>query len=106
MRERGGELVTAYEPTVFTETSLNAIVMEDGQSCARLTDSPGTDQSDWGEVFRQTDNLLDQLVAAKVDPRGWRWRFSGHARRECKTLGPLADETAYLFWISRVLTMF
>jgi len=30
MRERGGELVAADEPTVFTETLLDAVVVKDG----------------------------------------------------------------------------
>jgi len=30
MRERSGELVAADEPTVFTETLLDAIIVKDG----------------------------------------------------------------------------
>ena len=30
MRERGGELVAADEPTIVTESLLDAIVVEDG----------------------------------------------------------------------------
>ena len=48
MRERGGELVAADEPTVFTKTLLDAIIMEDGQGGACLANSAGTDESDWG----------------------------------------------------------
>jgi len=76
MRERGGELVAADEPAVFTKTLLDAIVVEDGQSGARLADSTGTDESNWGQVFCQSDDLLDQLAATEVGPRWWRWWFS------------------------------
>jgi len=57
MRERGGELVTADEPTVFAETLFDAIVVEDGQGGARLANSTGTNESDWSEAFCQTDDL-------------------------------------------------
>jgi len=80
MRERGGELVAADEPTVFPETLLDAIVMEDGQSGARLANSARTNKSDWGEIFGQNDDFLGQLSASEVDPRWWRWWFSEYAR--------------------------
>ena len=51
MRERGGELVAANEPTIFTETPLDPIVVENGYSGARLPNSAGTDESDRGQVF-------------------------------------------------------
>ena len=65
MSERGGELVTANEPTVVTETLFDAIVVEDGESDGRLANSASTNESEWSEVFRQTDELLDQLVSSK-----------------------------------------
>ena len=73
MRERGGELVAADESTVFTKTLLDASIMEDGQSGACLANSAGTDESDWGQVFYQNDDLLGQLSASEVGPRWWRW---------------------------------
>jgi len=99
MRERSGELVAADEPTIITESLPDAIVVEDGQSGARLADSAGPDESEWGEVFRQADDLLDQLAAAKVGPRRWGWRFSNHARYECKALDLLVVGTTDLLWI-------
>ena len=73
MSDRGGELVTADKPTVVSEPFLDAIVMEDSESDACFAYAPWTDESDRGEVFCKTDNLLDKLVASEIDPR-WLWR--------------------------------
>jgi len=82
MSERGGELVAADEPAVDTKPLLDAIVVEDGESEGRLSDSANADKSKWSEVFCQADELLDQLVSSEEIP-WWRWRwFSGCAR--CK----------------------
>ena len=89
MRARGGELVATDEPTVIAKSLLDPIVMENGQSGGCLANSTGTDESDWSEAFRETNNLLDQLVAPKGGPR-WRGRgFSGYARVEYKSMDPL-----------------
>ena len=106
MRERGGKLVTANESTIVTESLLDAIVVEDDQSSARLPDSAGTDESDWGEVFCQADDLLGQLAAAKVGSRWPRWRFPSHARCVRKILDASVAGTTDLFWTSGVLNMF
>jgi len=73
MSERGGELVATDESTVVTKSSFDAIVVEDGQSGRRLANSASTDQSDWGQVFCETNNLFDQVVTSEEDPRWWRW---------------------------------
>ena len=73
MSEGGGELVTSNEPAVFTESLLDKIVVEDSKRDGRLANSASTNESEWGVVFCQTDNLLDQLVSSKKGPR-WRWR--------------------------------
>ena len=62
-------MVTTDEATVVTESLFNAIVMEDGESDGCLADSTGTYESNRREVFGQTDDLLDQLVASETDPR-------------------------------------
>ena len=46
MRERGGELVTTDGSAVATETFLDAIVVEDGQSGPGLTNSVNANESD------------------------------------------------------------
>ena len=46
MTTRGRELVAANEPTVASESLLDPIVMEDGQSDERLPDPAGTNESD------------------------------------------------------------
>ena len=75
----GGELVAADEPTVGSEPFLDAAVMEDGKSDGCFPNPSRTDESNWGEVFCETDDLLDQLVPPKTRPR-WRGRrLSGRA---------------------------
>jgi len=53
------KLVATDEPTVIAKPLLDAIVMEDSQSNRRLPDPPCTDESDWGEVFNETNDPLD-----------------------------------------------
>ena len=82
MSTRGGELVAADEPAVISEPLLDSIVVEDGQGDGCFPDPPWTDESDWGEVLCETDNLLDQIVASETGPRlRGRW-LSEYAR--CK----------------------
>ena len=71
MGARPGELVAADEATVVTESLLDAVVMEDSQSDRRLTDPPGTNESDGCETFGQAKDLLDQLPTSKAG--SWRW---------------------------------
>jgi hypothetical protein len=90
MRERGGELVATNEPTVVTEPLFDPIVVENGQGDGGLANSAGTDESDRSEVFCESNDLLDQLVASKAGPRWWWWGFSWYARWKCQTLDLLA----------------
>ena len=82
MSKRGGELVAADEPAIDAESLLDAIVVEDGESDGRLANSTGTDESKWGEVFCQADELFDQFVPSKETPalnagiRHWIYRRS------------------------------
>ena len=67
---------------------LDATVVEDSEGDRSLADSAGTDESDRGEVSREINDLLDQLVPSKEDPR-WRWRrFSGYAIYKYQLLDP------------------
>ena len=68
---RGGELVATNKPTVVSKPFLDAIVMQDSQSDGRFPDPPCADESDWSEVFREANDLRDQLVASNTGP--WRW---------------------------------
>jgi len=70
---RGGELVATDEPTIVTKLLFDPIIVEDGQSGGRLANSTRADQSDWGEVFCETNDLFDQVVTSEEDPRSWRW---------------------------------
>ena len=65
MRERSGELVAADEPAVVAEALFDTIVVEDGESDGRLADSTRTNESEWSQVFCQTDEIPDQLVSSK-----------------------------------------
>ena len=76
MSTRGGELVTTEKPTVISEPFLDAVVVEDGQSDRCLSNPPCTDESDWGEIFCETNDLLDQLVSPEACPRRWGRDFS------------------------------
>ena len=70
------ELVATDESTVVSEPFPNAIVVEDGQSDGRFPDSPCADESDWGEVFGETNEILDQFIASETGPRRWGWGFT------------------------------
>ena len=65
----GGELVAADEPTVVSEPSLDAIVVEDGQSDCCFPDPACTDESNRSEVFCEADIVLNQVVAPETGPR-------------------------------------
>ena len=73
MVERRWEFVTSDEPTILAESPvLDPIVMEDSQSDGRLSDPASTDQSDWTEIFRQSHDLVDQIVTTETGFRRWR----------------------------------
>ena len=97
MSERGRELVTPNKPTIVAEPLFDTIVMEDGQSGRRLADSANTDQGGRREALCEGNNLLDQVVTSKEDPR-WRWwRLPKCAKCKYKILDLLAVEIADLF---------
>jgi len=52
-------LVATDKPPVVTKSSFDAIGVEDGQSGGSLANSASTNQSDWGQVFCETNNLFD-----------------------------------------------
>ena len=97
MSEGRWELVTTDEPTVFTETLLDAIVEEDSQSDGCFADPPWTDESDWGEVFSEADDLLDQFVASATGPRRRGRGFTRHATCKYEIPDSLVVEVADLF---------
>ena len=74
---RRGELIAADEPTAVSKPLPDSIAVEDGQSDRRFPDPSCTDESDWSEVFCETNDLFDQLVASKTGP--W-WRGRGLSR--------------------------
>ena len=69
MGEGGRELVASDEPTIVTETLLDAVVVEDCESDGCLADPSWTDESNRGEVFSETNNLLNQIIASTTGPR-------------------------------------
>ena len=70
MRARCEELVATDETAVVSKPCFDAIVVEDGQGNGRFSDPPWTDEGDWGQVFCEVDNLLDDIVATETGP--WR----------------------------------
>ena len=76
MKVGGGELVTTDKPAIVSEPFLDTIMVEDDKSYGCLPDSPWTDESDWGEIFREIDNPLNKLVTSETGPRWRRRRFS------------------------------
>jgi len=59
MRARCRELVATDEPTVVSEQFPDATVVEDDESDSRFPDPPCADESDWSEIFRETNEILD-----------------------------------------------
>ena len=97
MSARRGELVATDEPTVGSKPFLDAIMMEDGQSDGCFPNSSCTDEGDWGEVFCEADDVLDQLLTSEKDSRGWGRRFTRHARSGCEILDLFVTGVADLF---------
>jgi len=73
MSAGGGELVASDEPTVVAKPLLDALVVEECKDGGCLADPTSANQSDWNEVFCETNDRLDQLAASKACPRWWRW---------------------------------
>ena len=71
MNAGGRELVATDESTVVTETFLDVIMMEDSESDGRFSDSPWTDECNWSVIFREINDLFDQLVTSETGPRWW-----------------------------------
>jgi len=69
-------LITTNESTVVPEPLFDAIMVEDRQSDRRLPDPPCTDESNWSEVFGETNDLLDQVVPSETGPGRRGRRFS------------------------------
>jgi hypothetical protein len=69
MSDRSWELVTSDEPTILAKPLLDAMVMKNGQSDGCLAHSASSDESDWSQVFGETDDPLDQLAASETGPR-------------------------------------
>jgi len=80
MSARGGELVATDEPAVVSKPFLDAIVVEDGESDGRFPNTPCADESDWGEIFCEADDLLDQILASETGPRRRGRRLSRYTR--------------------------
>ena len=75
VRERGREFVAADGSTLVTKPSFDAVIVKDGWSDGRLSNPASTGQSNWGETFCESEDLLYQHVASREDPRLWRRQF-------------------------------
>ena len=76
MSARGRELIAADESTVVAEPMLDTTVVEDGKGNRRFSNSACTDEGDWSEVFCETDDTLDKVLAPEADPRRLGRQFS------------------------------
>ena len=76
MDECGWELVTSDKPTILAKSLFDAVVMKNGQSDGCFADSASTEESDWSQVFGETDDFLDQFVASETGPRRRGRRFT------------------------------
>ena len=80
MTTRRGELVATDESSMVAEPLFDPIVVENSQGNRSLADSAGTNECNWNDILGEIDDLFDQLVSSKEDPRGWRRGFSRDAR--------------------------
>lgn len=91
-------MVATYEPSAISKSRFDTIVVEDSQGYRRFPNSPRAYESHWGEVYCETNNLLDQFVASKTSPRR-RWRgFARYARYKYEILDPPASGPRSLTW--------
>ena len=70
------ELVATDEPAVVSKPLHDAIVVEDSQGNGRFSDPPCADESDWSEVFHETNEICDQFIASETGSRRRRWGFT------------------------------
>ena len=47
------------------------MMVEDGEGDGGFAYPPRTDESEWGQVSCEVNNLLDQIVASETCPRPW-----------------------------------
>ena len=71
MSKRSRELVASDESTILAKPLLDAVVVKSSQSDRCLSNPANTNESGWDEIFRETNDFLDQLVAPETGP--WRW---------------------------------
>ena len=87
MAERRWEPITTDESTLVAKPLFDAMVMEDIHGDRSLPNPAGTDESEWGEVFCETDDLIDQLVASEENPRWPGRQFTGYGKFKYEMLG-------------------
>ena len=68
MSTRSWKLVATNESAVIAKPGLDAIVMKNGESDRGFSDAPRPDGSDGFEVFSESNNLLDEVIAPKTSP--------------------------------------
>ena len=73
--------------------------LENVQRDRCLVNPPYADENNWGEIFREADGLLNQLVTSETCPRQWRRQLSEYARRTCKVWDSFEVEAANLAYM-------
>jgi hypothetical protein len=81
------ELVATDESPIITKPFLDTIVVQDGEDDRRFANATRTDEGDGIEILDDTNNGLDQIVAAKTSPRWGRRRLAKYARCKHEPLG-------------------
>ena len=66
MNGRSRELIATNESAVLAKSFLDAIVVEDREGEGCFPDPPCADESNWFQVFNESDDLLDQPFASKT----------------------------------------
>ena len=81
-------------------------MVEDSESDGGFPNPPWTNESDWGEVVSETDNLLDQFVTPKTAPCWWGRELTGCAICIYEVLGASVVEVTGLVraWVMMLET--
>jgi hypothetical protein len=69
MKPRSWEFIATDESTIIAKPGLDVIVVKDGESDRGFPDPSCANEGDGLQVFGETYELLDQLVASETGPR-------------------------------------
>ena len=70
MGTRSWELIAPDESTVVSKSFFDPVVVENSESNRRFADPSCTDESDGFQVFGESDDPFNQIIASETSPRG------------------------------------